>query len=53
MAKQYTTREFFRQMPNELLSRYFVGRDALAEMDFSTLRDAQPDELFAAWLGLP
>ena len=53
MARHYTTREFFRQMPNALLSRYFSAHQALAEMDFSTLRDGGPDELFAAWLLLP
>jgi len=26
MARHYTTREFFRQMPNALLARYFHGR---------------------------
>jgi hypothetical protein len=53
MARHYTTREFFRQMPNALLSRYFIACDALAEMDLSTPRDTHPDQLFAAWLGLP
>jgi hypothetical protein len=53
MARHYITREFFRQMPNALLSRYFSAHDALAEMDFSKLRDSQADELFAAWLELP
>lgn len=40
-------------MPNALLFRYFGGREALAELDFSTLSDTRPDQLFAAWLGLP
>ncbi len=53
MARHYTTREFFRQIPNALLSRYFITCDGLAEVDFSKLRDVQPDELFTVWLGLP
>lgn len=53
MARHYTTREFFRQTPNALLARYFAGHQALPDVDFSTLRDGRPNELFAAWLLLP
>src|ERR1019366_4394599 len=53
MARHYTTREFFRQMPNGLLARYFQGRGVLADLDFAALKEAQPEDLFTAWLELP
>jgi hypothetical protein len=40
-------------VPNALLARYFQGRGELGELDFATMKDAQPDELFTAWLALP
>lgn len=30
MARHYSTRDFFRQMPNALLARYFQGEGRLA-----------------------
>ncbi|MBI3481346.1 MAG: hypothetical protein HY016_13500 [Nitrosomonadales bacterium] len=53
MARYYTTREFFRQMPIALLARYFQGRGLFGDLDFSSMKDGKPDELFAAWLALP
>jgi len=53
MTRHYTTRDFFRQMPNALLARYFQRRDVLADLDFATLKETKPDELFAAWMELP
>ena len=52
MARHYSTKEFFRQMPNALLSRYFLGQGLFAELDFPTMKESKPDELFAAWLEL-
>jgi len=52
MAKHYSTRDFFRQMSNGLLDRYFQGRGLFADMDFATMKEGKPDELFAAWLVL-
>jgi hypothetical protein len=40
-------------MPNALLARYFQGRDVLDHLNFTTMKDTQPDELFMAWLSLP
>ena len=37
MARHYSTRDFFRQMPNALLARYFAGRAVFAEFDFAVL----------------
>lgn len=53
MARHYTNRDFFRQMPNALLARYFQGRGLFGDLDFSAMKEGKPDELFAAWLGLP
>jgi hypothetical protein len=50
MARHYSTRDFFRQMPNVLLARYFEAQGLLGELDFSAMKETQPDELFAAWL---
>lgn len=53
MARHYSTRSFFRQMPNTLLARYFEGQGLFGELDFAALKETKPDELFAAWLDLP
>ena len=53
MARHYSTRDFFRQMPNALLARYFHARRLLTDLDFAGLKETQPNELFAAWLSLP
>ena len=39
-------------MPNALLARYFQGRGLFGDLDFSALKETQPDKLFAAWLSL-
>lgn len=53
MARQYSTKNFLRQMPNVLLARYFQGQKLFGEMDFAAMKEGQPDELFKAWLALP
>jgi hypothetical protein len=52
MARHYSTREFFRQMSNALLARYFQARGLFGDLDFSAMKESQLDELFAAWLRL-
>ena len=52
MARHYSTRDFFRQMPNSLLARYFHAHGVFGDLDFAAMKGTQPDELFAAWLGL-
>ena len=52
MARHYSTKDFFRQMPNTLLARYFQGRGLFGDLDFSAMKETQPDELFGAWLYL-
>jgi hypothetical protein len=53
MGRHYSTRDFFRQMPNRLLARYFEARSVLAEVDFAALSELQPEALFTTWLELP
>ena len=53
MCRHYSTRDFFRQMPNRLLGRYFEAHGALTELDFAAMKETKPDALFAAWLELP
>ena len=53
MTRHYSTREFFRQMPNALLARYFHARDLFHDLDFATMKETQPEKLFTAWLELP
>ena len=37
MPRHYSSKDFFRQMPNALLARYFDARGLLAEMDFAAM----------------
>ena len=53
MARHYSTKDFFRQMPNVLLARYFHARKFMGDVDFAAMKETQPDALFAAWLYLP
>lgn len=53
MAKHYTVKEFFRQVPNALLARYFEQRGVLDRFDFEQLDETDPDALVEAWLLLP
>ena len=52
MARHYATRDFFRQMPNPLLARYFHARGVLGDLDIAALPESHPDALWAAWLTL-
>jgi len=52
LARHYSTRDFFRQMPNALLARYFHARGLLGNLDFGAMKETQTDELFGAWLYL-
>jgi len=53
MLRIYSSKAFFRQMPNPLLARYFQVRGLFGDMDFSAMKEGKPDELFQAWLALP
>jgi len=53
MSRHYSTKVFLRQMPNALLARYFQTRGLFSDLDYSTMKETRPNELFAAWLHLP
>lgn len=53
MARNYSTKDFFREIPNALLVRYFQERLLFVDVDFAAMEEAKPDELFTAWLALP
>ena len=52
MARHYATRDFFWQMPNPLLARYFHARGVFDDLDMAALPEPQPDALWVAWLTL-
>ena len=39
MARHYSTRDVFRQMPNALLARYFHERGLFDGLDFSGMKE--------------
>ncbi len=53
MARNYSSNDFFRLMPNALLARYFHARGLFKELDFIAMKEARPDALFEAWIALP
>jgi len=53
MAQQFSSRDFFRRMPNVLLARYFQGQGLFPALDFGAMKETQPDALLAAWTSLP
>lgn len=52
MVRHYSTKEFFRQMPNVLLARYFHAEGLFRDLKFAAMKEGNPAELFNAWLGL-
>lgn len=52
MGRQFSTSNFFRQMPNVLLARYFQARGLRLDVDFATLKETKIDPLLQAWLRL-
>lgn len=52
MARHYSTKDFFRQMPNMLLARFFRERDLLLDFDFAAMKEGKPDALFTTWFEL-
>jgi hypothetical protein len=52
MTRHYSARDFFRQMPNVLLARYFQDKGLFGDFDFAAMKEGKPDELFDAWLAL-
>ena len=50
MARNYSTKAFFRHAPNPLLARYFKEHKCLLDFNFTLLKENKPDNLFEAWL---
>ncbi len=53
MARHYSTKNFFRQMPSVLLARYLAARDVVQDFDFTAAKETKIDCLCDAWLALP
>jgi len=53
MARQYSTVDFFRHMPNAFLARYFQSKHLFSQLDFAVMRETKPDALIKNWLSLP
>lgn len=53
MARHYSIKNLFRQMPNALLARYFQTHGLFAGLDFAGMKEGTPDALFEAWRDLP
>ncbi len=53
MARHYSTKDFFRQMPNALLARYFHEQNLFQDLDFTAMKEGNPSALFEAWLLFP
>ena len=52
MARHYSTKDFFWQIPNALLKRYFSDKGLMGVVDFALLPESKPDILFGLWLNL-
>lgn len=53
MARHYSTREFFQQVPNALLARYFDAKRGADWLQFFRDNRGQLDPLFDSWEVLP
>lgn len=53
MSGHYSTRGFFRQMPNALLARYFLAHEVLHDFDFVAMKETKVEPLFTAWMAVP
>lgn len=53
MSKTYTIKDFFRQMPNALLARYFERRGIAHGLDVAAMSEAKPDPWLTVWGEVP
>lgn len=53
MAQHYSSRDFFRRMPNPLLARYFHSKGLFTDLDFAGMKKTKLEKLHAAWAALP
>lgn len=49
MSAKYSTRNFFRNVPNALLFEYFKRQNILQKYDFSHVTENKIDPIFKAW----
>ncbi len=52
MTRHFSTKDFFRQIPNTLLQRFFSKQGVFENVDFEALPESKPDILFSLWLNL-
>lgn len=52
MPRHYSSKDFFRQVPNALLGRYFHAQGLMPELDFAAMPEGRPEPLFEAWAAL-
>lgn len=52
MASQYSHLQFFRRVPNTLLTRYFASRGATLDVALSELQETEVEPMLAAFLAL-
>jgi len=50
--RHYSTKDFFRHIPNSLLARFFNKNGLFSELDFVTMNETKHEALFDAWLAL-
>ena len=50
MVRHYSTKNFFRQIPNALLARYFHEKNLFKDLDFTAMKEGNPAALFDAEL---
>ena len=53
MSSPYSHKQFFRRVPNALLSQYFKRRNVALKLDFAELKETDSDSLFDAFTSLP
>jgi len=53
MSRNFAVPQFFRQMPNQLLQRYFARHGLFNDLDFQKMKQRSVEPLVAAWEALP
>lgn len=53
MSKNYTIRDFFRQMPNAMLARYFDAKGIAHDLDLKGLSETKPEPWMQVWEAVP
>jgi hypothetical protein len=53
VSKHYTIRDFFRQMPNAMLARYFEAQGIEHGLDLKTISESKPDPWMTVWEAVP